>query len=117
MADCSQDLLPLGRPTMAEQGELVCYEADGGIVTISLNKPEKLNAFDAQLILALKAVLRRFDEDSSALVAILAGNGRAFSTGADVRARQARSREEFERLGGPQEPEANSADLLNRSVK
>lgn len=98
-------------------GELVCYEADGGIVTISLNKPEKLNAFDAQLILALKAVLRRFDEDSSALVAILAGNGRAFSTGADVRARQARSREEFERLGGPQEPEANSADLLNRSVK
>jgi enoyl-CoA hydratase/carnithine racemase len=102
---------------MAEQGELVCYEADGGIVTISLNKPEKLNAFDAQLILALKAVLRRFDEDSSALVAILAGNGRAFSTGADVRARQARSREEFERLGGPQEPEANSADLLNRSVK
>jgi enoyl-CoA hydratase/carnithine racemase len=102
---------------MAEQGELVCYEADGGIFTISLNKPEKLNAFDAQLILALKAALRRFGEDSSALVAILAGNGRAFSTGADVRARQARSREEFERLGGPQEPEANSADLLNRSVK
>jgi enoyl-CoA hydratase/carnithine racemase len=75
--------------------------ADGGIVTISLNKPEKLNAFDAQLILALKAALRRFGEDSSALVAILAGNGRAFSTGADVRARQARSREEFERLGRP----------------
>jgi enoyl-CoA hydratase/carnithine racemase len=91
----------LGQPTMAEQGELVCYEADGGIVTISLNKPEKLNAFDAQLILALEAALRRFGEDSSALVAILAGNGRAFSTGADVRARQARSREEFERLGRP----------------
>jgi enoyl-CoA hydratase/carnithine racemase len=102
---------------MAEQGELVCYEADGGIVTISLNKPEKLNAFDAQLILALKAALRRFGEDSSALVALLAGNGRAFSTGADVRARQASSREELERLGGPQEPGANSADPLNRSVK
>jgi enoyl-CoA hydratase/carnithine racemase len=102
---------------MADHGDLVSYEADGGIVTIALNRPEKLNAFNAQLVLALKAALRRFDEDPSALVAILTGNGRAFSTGADVKARQARSREEFERLGGPQEPEANSADLLNRSVK
>jgi 2-(1,2-epoxy-1,2-dihydrophenyl)acetyl-CoA isomerase len=91
--------------------------ADGGIVTISLNKPEKLNAFDAQLILALKAALRRFGEDSSALVAILAGNGRAFSTGADVRARQASRGRNSRGWGGPQEPEANSADLLNRSVK
>jgi enoyl-CoA hydratase/carnithine racemase len=106
-----------GQQAMTDHGGLVDYQAEGGIVTISLNKPEKLNAFDARLVLALKAALRRFDEDASALVAVLAGNGRAFSTGADVRARQARSREEFERLGGPQEPEANSADLLNRSVK
>jgi enoyl-CoA hydratase/carnithine racemase len=102
---------------MTEHDKLVSYEADGGIVTIALNRPDKLNAFDAQLVLALKAALRRFDEDPTALVAVLTGNGRAFSTGADVKARQARSREEFERLGGPQEPEANSADLLNRSVK
>jgi enoyl-CoA hydratase/carnithine racemase len=105
------------RGKLSGHGGLVGYEADGGIATISLNRPEKLNAFDADLVLALKGALRRFDEDPSVHVAILAGNGRAFSTGADVRARQARPREEFERLGGPQEPEANSADLLNRSVK
>ena len=45
---------------MADHGDLVSYEADGGIVTIALNRPEKLNAFNAQLVLALKAALRRF---------------------------------------------------------
>jgi enoyl-CoA hydratase/carnithine racemase len=102
---------------MTNQDALVEYVCVDGIATISLNKSAKLNAFDAELVLALKSALRRFDEDDSALVAILTGKGRAFSAGADVRGRQARSREEFERLGGPQEPEANSADLFNHSVR
>ena len=50
--------------------------------------------------MALGEALRRFDADADAFVAIIHGNGRAFSTGADVRQRQLRSREEFERLGG-----------------
>jgi enoyl-CoA hydratase/carnithine racemase len=97
--------------------DLVEYAASGHVVTIRLNRPAKLNAFDADLVRALAAALRRFDEDDEARVAILAGAGKAFSTGADVQARQRRSREEFERLGGPQEPEAHSGDLLMRSVK
>jgi enoyl-CoA hydratase/carnithine racemase len=96
---------------------LVEYDLTGHVATIRLNKPEKLNAFDADLVRALAATLRRFDEDDDARVAILVGAGKAFSSGADVKARQCRSREEFERYGGPQEPDAHSGDLLTRSVK
>src|SRR5579871_2039168 len=97
--------------------DLVEYRLDGHVATITLNRPEKLNAFDADLVRALAGKLRRFDEDNAARVAILAGAGKAFSTGADVKARQCRSIEEFERLGGPQEPDAHSGDLLTRAVK
>lgn len=49
-------------------------------------------------------------------MAIVTGNGRAFSTGADVQQRQLRSREEFLRLGGPQGQGANSSDLFINAV-
>jgi enoyl-CoA hydratase/carnithine racemase len=97
--------------------DLVQYRLEGHVATVTLNRPEKLNAFDADLVRALAAALRRFDEDDSARVAILTGAGKAFSSGADVKARQCRSIEEFERLGGPQEPDAHSGDLLTRAVK
>src|ERR1041384_7712157 len=100
---------------MAE-GELVHYDRTGSIVTLTLNRPHKLNAFNDELVVALGAQLRRFDADPEAHVAIIHGTGRAFSTGADVLERQLRSREEFERLGGPQGYGANSTDLLTQSV-
>ena len=103
---------------MADKGgeELVLYEQQGNIVTLTLNRPDKLNAFSDELVVALMEGLRRFDADQEAHVAILRGNGRAFSSGADVRQRQLRSREEFQRLGGPQGFGAHSSDLLTRSV-
>jgi len=96
--------------------ELVHYDRDGNIVTLTLNRPEKLNAFSDELVMALAARLRQFDIDEDAHLAIITGSGRAFSTGADVLQRQLRSREEFERLGGPQGHGANSGDLLVNSV-
>jgi enoyl-CoA hydratase/carnithine racemase len=100
---------------MAEQ-ELVLYECADRIATIALNRPEKLNAVSDEVVRALDAALHRFDTDPEAEVAIICGNGRAFSSGADVHQRQLRSREEFERLGGPQGRGSNSADLLTRAV-
>ena len=95
---------------------LVEYTSEDHVVTLTLNRPDKLNAFSDELVVALNDALRRFDADPQAYVAILCGNGRAFSSGADVRQRQLRSREEFERLGGPQGFGANSGDLLTKSV-
>lgn len=97
--------------------KLVTYTREGHVATILLNRPEKRNAFDADLTRALAATMRGFDEDNDARVAILTGAGKAFSSGADVQTRQCRTREEFERFGGPQEPDAHSGDLLTRCVK
>ena len=95
---------------------LVEYERDGAIVTLTLNRPEKLNAFSDELVGLLAEALHRFDIDDEAEIAILHGNGRAFSSGADVHQRQLRSREEFLKLGGPQGRGTHSADLLTKAV-
>ena len=95
---------------------LVHYDCKGQIATLTLNRPDRLNAFSDELVRHLMDALRRFDLDPEAQVAIICGKGRAFSSGADVHQRQLRKREEFEALGGPQGWGANSGDLLTRSV-
>ncbi len=95
---------------------LVEYECRDRVATITLNRPEKLNAFSDELVRHLADALRRFDLDPAAEVAILCGRGRAFSSGADVHQRQLRKREDFEALGGPQGWGATSAELFTRSV-
>lgn len=102
--------------TETDLDRLVIYERKGNIVTLTLNRPEKLNAFSDELVMALMNGLRRFDAEPEAHLAIICGNGRAFSSGADVHQRQLRKREEFERLGGPQGFGAHSSDLLTKSV-
>jgi len=99
-----------------EEANTVLYDSAERIATITLNRPIKLNAFDDEQVRRLGAALRRFDTDPDADVAVLCGRGRAFSSGADVHQRQLRTREEFERLGGPQAHDANAADLLTRAV-
>ena len=101
---------------MSDATELVHYAVSEKVATLTLNRPEKLNAFSDELVIALGAALRRFDADPDAWTAIIHGSGRAFSTGADVLQRQLRSREEFERLGGPQAHGAHASDLLINAV-
>jgi enoyl-CoA hydratase/carnithine racemase len=73
---------------MAES--LVEYECRDQIAILTLNRPEKLNAFNDDLVRHLMEALRRFDLDHEAQVAIICGKGRAFSSGADVQQRQLR---------------------------
>lgn len=102
--------------TGTKSDSLVDYAREGAIVTLTLNRPEKLNAFSDELVGALAEALHRFDMDDEAQIAILNGRGRAFSSGADVQQRQLRSREEFLRLGGPQGRGTHSSDLLTKAV-
>ena len=101
------------------QHELVLYSRDEHVVTITLNRPEKRNAFNAELVKELRAALLRFEADDDAFVAVMTGSGPCFSSGADVGERQIRSVAEFDRLGGPQEPDAHgrSYSLDCRSQK
>src|SRR5260370_8076869 len=96
----------------ANASDLVQYVCEDHIATITLNRPNKLNAFDDDQVRHLAAALRRFDIDNDAYVAIICGRGPAFSSGADVRQRHFLTLEEFERLGGPQAPAPNPAPLL-----
>jgi len=99
--------------TAISQVEYACRDQ---VATLTLNRPERLNAFNDDLVRHLADALRRFDLDPEAQVAVICGNGRAFSSGADVHQRQLRSREEFLKLGGPQGRGTHSADLLTKAV-
>ena len=96
--------------------DLVHYRVEDQVAVLTLNRPRKLNAFSDELVSALSEALYRFDTDEQANVAIIHGNGRAFSSGADVHQRQLRSREEFLKLGGPQGRGSNSGDLFIKAV-
>jgi enoyl-CoA hydratase/carnithine racemase len=101
---------------MGDEQELVQYRRDGPVAMLSLNRPDRLNAFSDELVIALVHALRRFDADEEAIVAVLSGNGRAFSSGADVRQRQLRTADELRRLGGPEGWGARGADVFTHSV-
>ena len=55
-----------------------------GIATLTLNSPERHNAFDDQLIADLTHALERLDADPQVRVVVLAANGKSFSAGADL---------------------------------
>lgn len=64
--------------------EDILYEKDGGIATITMNRPEVLNAFRAQTVDELTEAFKDAWADRSIGVVILTGAGnRAFSTGGD----------------------------------
>jgi enoyl-CoA hydratase len=63
----------------------VRYEVDGAIATITLNRPEAANAQNTALIEALDAAFDRADEDDRVRVVILAGEGKHFSAGHDLK--------------------------------
>jgi enoyl-CoA hydratase/carnithine racemase len=65
-------------------GDLVTYERDGNVATITYNRPEKLNAINGALRQDLNAAWEAFRDDEDAWVAIVTGAGRAFCVGADM---------------------------------
>jgi E-phenylitaconyl-CoA hydratase len=62
------------------------YDKDGKIATITINRPEAMNAMDRETSRELAEAFQDFDQDEQLLVAILTGAGdRAFSAGADLK--------------------------------
>jgi enoyl-CoA hydratase/carnithine racemase len=69
---------------------------EGGILTLTLNRPEARNALSADLIAAIQDALDRAAKDDTLRVIILAANGPAFCAGHDLKEMQAH-RNEFDR--------------------
>ncbi|GAA2358009.1 enoyl-CoA hydratase [Saccharopolyspora halophila] len=64
--------------------DVVQYEIDGAIAKITLNRPDKLNAMNAQVIGELGRRVREAGDDDSVKVVLITGAGRAFSAGFDI---------------------------------
>jgi enoyl-CoA hydratase len=66
--------------------QYVDYVQDGPVVTITFDRPERMNAIGTQMHTSLIAAWTRFRDDDSALVAVLTGRGEdAFSAGGDLK--------------------------------
>lgn len=62
----------------------IIYDLSDGIATITLNRPDKLNAFTGRMMHEVIAALDMTDADDNVKVVIFTGAGRAFCAGADL---------------------------------
>lgn len=70
---------------MTQGDDAVLFEVDDdGVATITLNRPEKLNACSGALLEGLADCYRRCDEDDAIRAVVVTGAGRAFCAGADM---------------------------------
>ncbi len=65
--------------------DTVLVEVSDAVATITLNRPERLNAMSPELLDALSDACRESAEDESIRAVLLTGNGRAFCAGGDVK--------------------------------
>jgi enoyl-CoA hydratase len=64
---------------------MVDVESEGGVTRIFLNRPEKVNALHSSLLAALEDAFKRLTHTPDVKVVLLAGRGKAFCGGADVK--------------------------------
>jgi len=62
----------------------VAYEADGGVATLTLNRPDRLNTITPELAGDVRDALGRAEEDADVRVVRLRGAGRVFCAGYDI---------------------------------
>jgi enoyl-CoA hydratase/carnithine racemase len=62
---------------------LVVYEKKNRLVIVTMNRPDRLNAIDIEMMVGLREAWVRYRDDEDAWIAILTGAGRAFTAGAD----------------------------------
>lgn len=60
------------------------YDQRDGVATITLNRPDKLNAIRWNMVIGLIDLLRRAGDDPDVRVIVITGSGRAFSSGDDI---------------------------------
>jgi enoyl-CoA hydratase len=75
--------------------ECIIYEKEADIATIRLNRPRVLNAMNKQLWLDFQEALEDVRTDAGIKAVIITGEGRAFSTGADLKESKTRTIEVY----------------------
>lgn len=95
----------------------VIIEAEGPVLTITLNRPDKRNAVDRPTATALREAFEQFERDEALLVAVLTGSGGNFCAGADLTAMaDPQLRNEVEPEGTGPGPMGPSRMLVSKPV-
>ena len=66
------------------QYETIVYDETGGVTTIALDRPDKLNAMSERMLEELAHAFQEAGESAAAAVVVVKGNGRAFCSGYDI---------------------------------
>src|SRR5215470_1890512 len=64
--------------------EEILYEAAGGVATVTLNRPDKLNAWTRKMEQEVTAAIQSAVDDDAVRAIVLTGAGRGFCAGADM---------------------------------
>jgi enoyl-CoA hydratase/carnithine racemase len=86
--------------------EVLCA-VDGGVATVTLNRPDKRNAMNMALLAALRARFDELDQNPEVRVVVVRGGGPAFCSGMDLK-------EMEERRGVPGDPDSGVIEVLQR---
>ena len=84
----------------------ILVEQRAGYRVVTLNRPDRLNAFNDAMLVALRAAIEAAEADASCRALMITGAGRAFCTGQDLRDRLAKPGETVV-LGAAQEAHYN----------
>ena len=87
----------------------VLFERQGRLGYVTLNRPERLNAFSGAQWNGLEAAIAKANADDEVRIIIIRGAGRAFSAGADIRARAEASAEE--------QAHADAEDVVDDAIR
>src|SRR5260370_7114792 len=71
-------------PQLAPAGPIVIEGKHEGIATLVMNRPDRLNALNGELSMAINDALGRLAQDQSVNVVVITGAGRAFCAGGDL---------------------------------
>ncbi len=65
--------------------ETILFDTDGAVATITLNRPERLNAWTRQMMAEMTAAIEAANDDPAIGAIIVTGAGRGFCAGADIK--------------------------------
>jgi 2-(1,2-epoxy-1,2-dihydrophenyl)acetyl-CoA isomerase len=82
-------------PDRMHGSDPILTDLSGGVLNVTLNRPERLNAFTEPMHMALRAAIQRAHDDPGIRAVLLTGAGRAFCAGQDLGDRDPR------RMDGP----------------
>src|SRR5215211_8273010 len=78
--------------------ETITYDTDGAIATLTMNRPERMNAMTNRMVREARAALVQAAHDRAVRVLVLTGAGRSFCPGADIHGVAGRADGEDDRL-------------------